>query len=568
MVLKRFTGGLGSLLNKRPSQDDEISPNLDTPEANAARGVRLFCESGAANSGEEVLHLPTIVESAVASPSAASAACGQIRKFLSKDNYTRPHVQYNAIMLIRILADNPGQSFTKNMDKGFTDTLKQLLRNGRDPSVNQILRETLDTLDRDKAYDTNLNVVFAMWRKEKGLIASATGQQPGHSGPRALTAPSWNPNAPPPGVGGGESYGRSSRPERGLPPPLELSGRIEEARTSAKLLLQLVQSTPPTELLSNELVKEFSERCVSAQRSIQGYINCDNPPPDDDTMLTLIETNEQLSLAASKHHRAVLQARRTLGPTPSPPISTANSNSPLPAIPVSSSILTSPPPPPPPPPQPPRTEPTFALPSNIHTDDLSRTPSYPTTAPTIPLSLQAAPQRQRTASPTATHFADNPFADHHSGGYDAPTSPPPPPPPRAAVQRLSDREEALQRDRERDRNGSPGLGLDSYSYRTTTTHSPTSYPLGFAFAPSYLQRQESADHNVTMHGAASPPPRLAPDDDDDLDRDYAISNGGRPGGRLGDDDEASERGSPERVRVRPDSEVSPIAERGPVTYRY
>ena len=461
-------------------------------------------------------------------------------------------------MLIRILADNPGQSFTKNMDKGFTDTLKQLLRNGRDPSVNQILRETLDAFEKDKAYDTNLNAVFGMWRKEKGLIASATGQKPGHSSSRTLTAPPWDPNAPPPGVGGGESYGRSSRPERGLPPPLELSGRIEEARTSAKLLLQLVQSTPPTELLSNELVKEFSERCVSAQRSIQGYINCDNPPPDDDTMLTLIETNEQLSLAASKHHRAVLQARRTLGPTPSPPNSTANSSNPLPAIPVSSSTLTNP--------LQPRADPTPILLSNIYTDDLSRIPSYPTTGPTIPLSLQAAPQRQRTASPTTTHFADNPFADHHSG-YDAPTSPPPPPPPRAAVQRLSDREEALQRDRERDRNGGPGLGLGSY--KTTTTHSPTSYPLGFAFAPSYLQRQEGADRNVTMLGAASPP-RSAPDDDDDddLDRDYAISNGGRPAGRLGDDDEASERHSPERVRVRPDSVVSPIVEWGAVTYRY
>jgi len=465
-------------------------------------------------------------------------------------------------MLIRILADNPGQSFTKNMDKGFTDTLKQLLRNGRDPSVNHILRETLDALERDKAYDTNLNVVFATWRKEKGLMVSAAGQQPGHSGPRTLAAPLWNPNAPPPGVGGGESYGRSSRPERGLPPPLELSGRIEEARTSAKLLLQLVQSTLPTELLSNELVKEFSERCVSAQRSIQGYINCDNPPPDDDTMLTLIETNEQLSLAASKHHRAVLQARRTLGPTPSPPISTANSSNPLPAIPVSSSILTNPPPPPPP--QPPRANPTFILPSNTHTDDLSRTPSYPTTAPTIPLSLQAAPQRQRNASPTTTHLADDPFADHHSGGYNAPTSPPPPPPPRDAVRRLSDREEALQRDRERDRNGGPGLGLNGY--KTTTMHSPTSYPLGFAFAPSYLQRQESAGRNVTMHGAASPPPRPA-FDDDDLDRDYAIANGGRPAGRPSDD-EASEPRTPERVRVRPDSEVSPIAERGAVTYRY
>jgi hypothetical protein len=135
-----------------------------------------------------VLHLPTIVESAVASPTAAAAAAQQIRKFLSKENYNRPHVQYNAVMLIRILADNPGQSFTKNMDKQFADTVKHLLRNGQDPSVSQILRESLDSMEREKAYDTNLNTMFAMWRKEKGLMANAAKQL----GPRKLNAPGWN----------------------------------------------------------------------------------------------------------------------------------------------------------------------------------------------------------------------------------------------------------------------------------------------------------------------------------------------------------------------------------------
>ena len=165
-------------------------------------------------------------------------------------------------------------------------------------------------------------------------------------GPRRLNAPGWTSSQQ--FSGGFSSDGGRSR-SRGLPPPVELAGRIEEARTSAKLLLQLVQSTPPNELIGNELVKEFSERCTSAQRSIQGYIACDNPAPDDDTMLTLIETNEQLSLAASKHQRAVLQARRATGASPSP---TAQQNPSLPppqgvpaAVPASS--YTPPPGPPP-----------------------------------------------------------------------------------------------------------------------------------------------------------------------------------------------------------------------------
>jgi len=42
-------------------------------------------------------------------------------------------------------------------------------------------------------------------------------------------------------------------------------------------------------------------------------MHAENPGPDNDTMLTLIETNDQLSIAMSQHQRAVLQARKTLG---------------------------------------------------------------------------------------------------------------------------------------------------------------------------------------------------------------------------------------------------------------
>ena len=63
-------------------------------------------------------------------------------------------------------------------------------------------------------------------------------------------------------------------------------------------------------MLRNDLVREFAERCQSASRSIQGYINSDNPAPDEETLLTLIETNDMLSAALSKHQRALLQARK------------------------------------------------------------------------------------------------------------------------------------------------------------------------------------------------------------------------------------------------------------------
>lgn len=120
-----------------------------------------------------------------------------------------------------------------------------------------------------------------------------------------LTGPVYNVNQ--------QNYFARSHKVHGLPPPGELAQRIEEAKTSSKLLLQVVQSTPPGELQGNELIKEFVQRCQSASTSVQGYIHSTSPPPDEDTLLTLIETNDQLSTALSRHQRALLQAVRATG---------------------------------------------------------------------------------------------------------------------------------------------------------------------------------------------------------------------------------------------------------------
>jgi hypothetical protein len=167
--------------------------------------------------------------------------------------------------------------------------------------VQQIMRETLASMYREKAYDNNLQLLFQMWVKEGG----AAQVPPPPPGP---PLGSWGPPGPQP-----SSHSRSRRSNRSntLPPPAELAQRVEEARTSAKLLQQLVASTPQAELRDNELIREFADRCQAAQRSVQGYAAADGPQaPDDDTMQTLIETAEQLSLALSKHSRALLQARR------------------------------------------------------------------------------------------------------------------------------------------------------------------------------------------------------------------------------------------------------------------
>ncbi|KAL1999253.1 hypothetical protein VTN02DRAFT_4817 [Thermoascus thermophilus] len=342
--MKRIFGSL----NRRASQTRERAPSYpeDSPEATILREVKAFCESGGGPNyvGDEYLHLPAIVEAAESSPNAAKEAALRIRKLLSNPATGQPSVQYNAVMLVRILSDNPGHTFTRNVDVKFVNTVRDLLREGRDTGVQQILRETLDVFEAQRSWDEDLKPLLQMWTKEKERYAKAAGQ--------ANTPPNNQPenrdyfNHRPP---------LTPRPTT-LPPPDELSARISEARTSAKLLLQLVQSTPPAEMLGNDLIKEFSVRCQSASGSIQGYIACDNPAPDEDTLVTLIETNDQLSVALSKYQRGILNARKTLGANgaaaDATPTVTAAAPSPSPsppAEPVSSGAVRPVPPPPPPP---------------------------------------------------------------------------------------------------------------------------------------------------------------------------------------------------------------------------
>ncbi|ELQ36702.1 hypothetical protein OOU_Y34scaffold00645g9 [Pyricularia oryzae Y34] len=279
-------------------------PDNDTPEAIAIYNARKFCESGGGdNAGDEVTFLPAIVDAAESSPVAAAECARIIRKYLHKDYTSRPSFQYNAIMLMRILADNPGMTFTRSLDKKFIDTSKELLRYGRDFSVRQMLMETLDAFEATKSYDEGLQPILEMWKKEKEKAYKAYGIPPG--GP-----PRGPPGGMPPNGFQQQNYFSRHHTNRRLPEPIELANRLEEARTSAKLLQQVVACTPPAEVLDHELIQEFANRCLSASRSIQGYMTAENPSPDNDTMESLIDTNEQLQTALNLHQRAVLNARK------------------------------------------------------------------------------------------------------------------------------------------------------------------------------------------------------------------------------------------------------------------
>lgn len=272
--------------------------------------------------GEEVLHLPTIVEAAESSPAAATEAARFIRKFLSKDNHQRAYVQYNAVMLVRILADNPGPSFTKNIDHKFVETVKDLVRDGPDGSVRHILWETLDSFQTTKANEPTLSELNNMWKKEKDKLARRVGiliftnflalltlrQIPGmgatYNAPAGYAPQQGPPQQP-------LTRPRQQRNhEHNLPPPVELQRRLGEARESVSLFYAFVGTTPPERVLTDDLLREFAQRCRDALRSIQAYIFSNDPVPDLDTLETLVKIEKEISFQLSSCYEKYLNSRR------------------------------------------------------------------------------------------------------------------------------------------------------------------------------------------------------------------------------------------------------------------
>ena len=394
-------------------------------------------------------------------------------------------------MLIRILADNPGPTFTRNIDKKFTDTVKDVLRNGRDPSVQQILRETIRALYSDKAYDQNLATLFQMWQKEPGGMQQR-GPSSGVPVSGRTSGPGWEQYQPGLLQDGGGS--RSRKGSRVLPPAPELAARVEEAKTSGKLLLQLIQSSTPEEILGNELIKEFAERCQSAQRSLQGYIACDSPAPDDATMQTLVDTCEQLSLAISKHQRAIMAARKATVPLGSSEFSSTS----LDAVPGSGQQRGYSPPSTQGYSGPPDISSVPAPPASLQTG-LSLRPASPHGAPPLAAS-QLPPTQQYSQQPRSNGTHEDPFSDDYAPDdensvvspyqtYQPPLGPPPSLRPGGPQQHL---EQGMQR-----------MGLEDRDREASFTGQPNSYHPGYQSTPSYMNRQESAQNHMTMHGAVA-----------------------------------------------------------------
>ncbi|KAK9484857.1 hypothetical protein V1527DRAFT_468831 [Lipomyces starkeyi] len=233
---------------------------------------------------DDVAQLPVIVECAQATPLAAKEAIKAVRKRLDPKHASSTVSQYNAIMVLRILVDANSQTILNQIgeDDKLAPVVKDVLKRSRDPSVRELLATTLEHFAFEKpsaAELAELNKVYATYV-----------------------------------AGGSESY--KLRPSRHEPVSQEkLEDVVEEAKTSASLLRQVVSTTPPVEISGSPLVMEFYERCVQLSSKIQSYLSRDSVPPLDESMImTLISANDTIGTALEAHKAALDRASSLVSP--------------------------------------------------------------------------------------------------------------------------------------------------------------------------------------------------------------------------------------------------------------
>ena len=297
----------------------------ETPEAAAARLVRAFCMSDVNDAGAEVALLPSIVEAAESSPQAATECARYIRKFMHRDYWARPNFVYNAIMLMRILVENPGMTFTRNMDKKFVDAVRDVLRGCEHAHVVHFLVEALQELEAKSAADEGIGRMVEMWRKEKAKSKSAYGPapsqqaQPARSGFWQRPQPAWHQQpqqmpvpmqqqSAPPTTRTERRHGSSAT----LPKPRELRKRLDEAKTTAGVLADIVNTTTSSGLLKHDLADDLVSRCRRAAGQVLEYLDTKDPFPDNQEMAALLSTHEVLQQTLRHYYGAVLEARKAV----------------------------------------------------------------------------------------------------------------------------------------------------------------------------------------------------------------------------------------------------------------
>ncbi|KAK9456885.1 hypothetical protein V1511DRAFT_495568 [Dipodascopsis uninucleata] len=243
-------------------------------------------EKSKESNGDEVIYLPTIVDCAQATPAAAREAIRAVRKRIDPKHGSGSVTQYNAIMVLRILIDTDSIAVQEAIgsDDKLAPILKTVLKNSRDPSIVDFLRDTLVRCASTKGDVEGFSALHSIYYKylAKGRSKNSRKQQLSEIKVRSLQ-------------------------ER-------IDDMVQECRESANLLEQIVSTTPPASIAGSTLVFEFYQRCDTLEKEVTRYLNDDSSHIDEQRMVKLIESNDALKAALNAHKLALDRASALTSP--------------------------------------------------------------------------------------------------------------------------------------------------------------------------------------------------------------------------------------------------------------
>ncbi|KAK9479315.1 hypothetical protein V1514DRAFT_341869 [Lipomyces japonicus] len=235
------------------------------------RLTKPFSSSPAATASQDhIALLPVIVENAEATPAAAVLAIKTLRKRLDFKHGASTVAQYNAVIVLRVLADanSPNILARLNDDSKLVTAIVSLLNSNKDLSVKHLLRDTL----RHFAVDMPDAVpALAALHKDNHPTAAAAA----------------------------------------APPVTEI---ISEANSSAGLLRQMLLSTPPVQLAASPLVLEFYDRCVALAAQLGTVLSANSLSLNEVTTAAVISASEEISTTLDLHKAALDRAATLVSP--------------------------------------------------------------------------------------------------------------------------------------------------------------------------------------------------------------------------------------------------------------
>ncbi|KAK9464778.1 hypothetical protein V1512DRAFT_255068 [Lipomyces arxii] len=260
----------------------------EDPEVQVVNAINSFCARGKAKKGlfgtsgevkidethDDVTQLPVIVECAQATANAAREAVRATRKQLDPKRGGSSASQCRAVMVLRILVDAGSDNVLAQVeeDEKLVSVVRSVMRQTGDLSLRQMMIDAL--------------AHFADKKELKRL------------------------------KGVNDEYKSRIGGEKMKEVNIEkIEGLIEEAKSSAGLLQQVLSTTPPAQMAGSPLVMEFYDRCTKLKTKIQSYLSREyDSPLQASIIMNLISASDTIDTAMDQHKLLMDRAAALVSP--------------------------------------------------------------------------------------------------------------------------------------------------------------------------------------------------------------------------------------------------------------